>query len=450
MKPYVAAKSRPGAPGEPCVAGALALASLVNVLAPGRLPALTVVVLVLTLILQARRSLSPMAAVLASLGVACSGLAFVTDPQHAWTHVSRVASLAGLICAVLLVGAALAQTRMVALSGTGLFKGAPRPRYLGLSFGAALLSLPLNFGSTSLLATIVGERRREVGDRPELRNALLAVIRGFGSAPFWSPLSISIAATLTFLPQVDGTLLVSVMAPVAVLYVLTGLGFREPEAGAARRDPPTGMEISALVRVGLSVGVLAGGVLAVHAGTGVGFPGAVVLASAAALILLAVADGAADVARVAGEALSVAGNELAIVAGSVAIGSVLAAQVAGWTLVPGQLAWPLLALGAAVVPSIFFLAGVCGVNPIVTGSLVGGTLAPAWPGEAQIVLAAVMVTGWGLTAGGTPYTAGVVLAGRMSGYPARRLALVWAWPMNAVWLAVTGVAGAIATSLVLA
>ena len=90
-------------------------------------------------------------------------------------------------------------------------------------------------------------------------------------------------------------------------------------------------------------------------------------------------------------------------------------------------AWPVL---AALVPWSFFLAGLAGANPILTGTLVGGILGPAWPPGAVLGLGFAMVTGWGITAFGTPFAANALIMERLTGYRARDASLRWSLALS--------------------
>ena len=66
-----------------------------------------------------------------------------------------------------------------------------------------------------------------------------------------------------------------------------------------------------------------------------------------------------------------------------------------------------------------------GLNPIVTGTLAGAMLAPIWPQSALFGLGIGMVSGWGLTVAGTPYSANSLMHSRITGYDAQTAALRW-------------------------
>src|SRR5690606_9950938 len=80
-----------------------------------------------------------------------------------------------------------------------------------------------------VVGSLVGERIRQNGDSPATRNATRAVLRGFGVAPTFSPLSISVVLTLTLLPGLGIVQLLALAVPFSIALVLAGLFWREPE-----------------------------------------------------------------------------------------------------------------------------------------------------------------------------------------------------------------------------
>ncbi|KMQ76877.1 hypothetical protein Msub_13091 [Marinobacter subterrani] len=82
---------------------------------------------------------------------------------------------------------------------------------------------------------MVAERIRSVGDSSATRNGALAVLRGFGVSPMWSPLSISVALTLTLLPGLGSAVYCRQPCPLpfALLVLFAGFFWREPEPTAA-------------------------------------------------------------------------------------------------------------------------------------------------------------------------------------------------------------------------
>lgn len=368
-----------------------------------------------------------------AVAVLAMAFAFGRDPGLVEGAAGNMTRLAGLILSVMLLSSVLAGSRDLQRISSSLFSGKPGTRYASLAFGTALVSVPLNFGSVAVVGSLISERIRRSGDSAATRNSTRAVLRGFGVSPIWSPLSISVALTLTLLPTLGGAQLISLSLPFAMLVLLAGFLWREPEP-----QPETGVAAdtagaAAWLRFGgIILGICIGVFLFSHVYE-FSYARSVTLSCLAAVII--------------GWALSLAGghrprpptmanvsNELAIVGGSAFIGSVISAvvleQVAGDMGLPGW-AWPVL---AALVPWSFFLAGLAGANPILTGTLIGGILGPAWPLGAVLGLGFAMVTGWGITAFGTPFAANALIMERLTGYRARDASLQWSLALSLIAL----------------
>jgi len=377
-----------------------------------------------------------------AVAVLAMAFAFGRDPGLVEGAAGNMTRLAGLILSVMLLSSVLAGSRDLQRISSSLFSGKPGTRYASLVFGTALVSVPLNFGSVAVVGSLISERIRRSGDSAATRNSTRAVLRGFGVSPIWSPLSISVALTLTLLPSLGGAQLIGLSLPFAMLVLLAGFLWREPESQLATGSADSAGAAAWLRFGGIILGICIGVFLFSHVYQ-LSYARSVTLSCLAAVII--------------GWALSLFGgntprpptmanvsNELAIVGGSAFIGSVISAvvlgQVNGDMGLPGW-AWPVL---AALVPWSFFLAGLAGANPILTGTLIGGILGPAWPPGAVLGLGFAMVTGWGITAFGTPFAANALIMERLTGYPARDASLRWSLVLSLIALSA---ASAIAVGL---
>ncbi|MBF5056633.1 hypothetical protein Y5W_01927 [Alcanivorax sp. 521-1] len=370
------------------------------------------------------RDLRPVARMLLALMLLAALAAALLEPAALREGVRNMAILTALIISVILLSAVLGRSRDLARLSSSLFAGRAVTRYYSLTFGTAFLSIPLNFGAVGVVAALVADRINSRGHSARTRNAARATLRGFAAAPLCSPLSISVAVVLTFLPGLQGWQLIGMGLPVAVLFLLAGALFREPEAG----EPAPAEEVVAgagpwLRFTGL-IGVICAGTLALSAGGGLSYPRAVTL-SCLSVVVLGLAWGAWRGERLAPPSLAPASNELVIVGASAFLGALVSALAehhlgAGLAL-PGW-GYPLAAL---LVPWVFYAAGMMGFNPILTGTLVGALLGPIWPPSAIQALGLSMVCGWAMTGVGTPYAANVLLLERFTGYPAWRTAAVW-------------------------
>ena len=351
------------------------------------------------------------------------------DPELIETASGNMTRLAGLMLAVMLLSNVLARTEDLQLISVSLFGGKPLARYLSLAFGTSLVSVPLNFGSVAVVGSLVGERIRRNGDSESTRNATRAVLRGFGVAPMFSPLSISVVLTLTLLPQVSLLSLLLLAVPFSVVMVLAGLHWREPEPLQSTERSVNRAGAGSWLRFGGLILAICMGVLWLSHRFGLSYAHAVALSCLAAVLLYRILGWLkrenpplASMANVS--------NELAIVGGSAFIGAVLSGVVLGQISGQPELPVWLWALLAAGVPWVFFAAGLAGMNPIIIATLIGGILGSLWPGAAQLGLAIAMVTGWGITAFGTPFAANALIMERLTGYRTRDASFRWSLALS--------------------
>lgn len=351
------------------------------------------------------------------------------DPELIETASGNMTRLAGLMLAVMLLSSVLARTEDLQQISVSLFGGKPLARYLSLAFGTSLVSVPLNFGSVAVVGSLVGERIRRNGDSESTRNATRAVLRGFGVAPMFSPLSISVVLTLTLLPQVSLLSLLLLAVPFSVLMVLAGLHWREPEPLQSTERSVNRAGAGSWLRFGGLILAICVGVLWLSHRFGLSYAHAVALSCLAAVLLYRILGWLkrenpplASMANVS--------NELAIVGGSAFIGAVLSGVVLGQISGQPELPVWLWALLAAGVPWVFFAAGLAGMNPIIIATLIGGILGSLWPGAAQLGLAIAMVTGWGITAFGTPFAANALIMERLTGYRTRDASFRWSLALS--------------------
>ncbi|MBE0486403.1 hypothetical protein [Marinobacter sp.] len=346
------------------------------------------------------------------------------DPALIATAAGSMTRLAGLVLAVMLLSNVLARTKDLQRISVSLFGGKPLVRYLSLAYGTSLVSVPLNFGSVAVVGSLVGERIRQNGDSPATRNATRAVLRGFGVAPTFSPLSISVVLTLTLLPGLGMLQLLSLAIPFAIVLVLAGLFWREPEPTQEAESLEDRAGAASWLRFSGLILAICAGVFWLSQQYQLSYAHSVALSCLGAVLLYRIA-GLLRGERQPVSSMANVSNELAIVGGSAFIGTVISGVVLGQINGDPELSVWLWAMAAAAVPWLFFVAGLGGVNPIVIGTLVGGILGSIWPADAQIGLGFAMVTGWGITAFGTPFAANALIMERLTGYRARHASFRW-------------------------
>ena len=167
----------------------LALVAAVLSLLPG-MPQLGAVAVALA-VSMGWREMRGVPKVVFSVAMIALAYALAADRSLIGEGAANVTRLAGLILSVMLLSQVLSRSRDLQRISVSLFSGRPVSRYLSLAYGTALVSIPLNFGSVAVIGSLVADRIHKEGDSAATRNATRAVLRGFGVAPMFSPLSIS-------------------------------------------------------------------------------------------------------------------------------------------------------------------------------------------------------------------------------------------------------------------
>ncbi|WP_372657902.1 hypothetical protein [Hydrogenophaga sp.] len=423
------------------------LALLIGLLPPSAHTELFGAPLVLVAVLAGWRDLRRVSRVLLLL-VGASGLAaWHWAPQLLGNAAASTTHLTALVVAVMLLSATLGTSRDLGVLSGSLFAGRSLPRYLGISFATGFLAVPLNFGSVGVMGTVVARVKQLRGDSSLTRNAARAVLRGFALSSICSPLSISVVITLTFLPSLGLHQLIAVSLPFACLYLLLGSVFREPEVLPASDGPVLADAVARApamlpwLRFTAYIAAICLGAWVLSSFAQMRYSRAVALSCAGAVALGWL------LKRLRGEpeglpSMAQVSNELVVMCGSAFLG--VLAGGAGLYLLGLDFGLPLWAgpLVAFGVPWLLFLAGMAGLNPIVTGTLIGAMLAPIWPPSALLGLGFGMVSGWGLTVAGTPYSANSMLLSRITGYDAHTAALQWNLRLSLCSLCLAGLLAA--------
>jgi hypothetical protein len=374
--------------------------------------------------------------------------ALLWAPQALVAAAANTAWLTALVVAVMLLSVTLGGSRDLGALAGSLFGGRPLPRYLSVTFATGFLAVPLNFGAVGVMSAMVSRLKTLRGDSALTRNLARAVLRGFALASIASPLSISVVITLTFLPKLQLWELISVSLPFAVIYMLLGAAFREHEVspvpdeietapvGAATESP-----LLPWLRFAAYIGAICAGALALHRFGPMPYSRAVALSCVAAVsISLLLRRRRSEPAGL--PSIAHISNELAVMSGSAFLG-VLAGS-AGLHMLGADFAPPLWVypIAAFAVPWVMFIGGMLGLNPIVTGTLAGAVLSPIWPSSALLGLGIGMLSGWGLTVAGTPYSANSLLLSRLTGYDAQTAAMRWNLALSICALTIAGLLGA--------
>lgn len=342
----------------------------------------------------------------------------------------------------------------------------PAKRYLALAAGGHLFSLVLNYGSISLLGTIV--EQAEIGpdgrilNAVRLRRMLLAIQHGFATTLCWSPLSFSmvVGATLVAGGSWGGAVGYGFVTGVLLLAFGWGLdvAFKPPRPHNAPPPPDPVGSLAALRPLVLLLLAIVLGTAAFCLSTGLPVivaVTAVVPVVSVAWIAVQTANPTASAVRpsaaaVAAEVVRRCGDFLAremdgyrgemvllYMAGFIGkLGAGLAEPLVAAHLfdLSAMPAWSVLAALACGIP----LLGQAGMHPILAASLLVPLLpTPAALGLPPGVVVTAMAFGWSLAAVSSPFTATVLLVGVLGRVPATTVGLRW----NGAFLAAASVLG---------
>ncbi len=369
-----------------------------------------------------------------AIGAALAGLAALTlaDPGEALqSALGRASFIAALFTALTAIRSAAITDPGIVECGRFLAGQPPGRRYLALTLGGHLFGLVLLYGAISLLGGLatesVARERDERVRRIRTRRMLVAIQRGFISTLMWSPLTFSMAITLSVVPGASWAGALPLCAAGAV--GLAGLGwaldtaFKPPPSGSPAAAPAEGGWIAHLrpLYLLLAVILLASG--AIHFAADVRIFGAVMaIVPLIALVWVGLQPDAAGhrLTTSAGRARDFAIRDipnlngeltLLIMAGFIGTlgGAVAAPLVAASGLDLASVPTPLLLVALFwIIP----LTGQIGMNPILAVSLIGPFLpAPDTLGISPALMVFAITGGWALSGATSPYTASVLLVG---------------------------------------
>ncbi|MEI7613892.1 MAG: hypothetical protein WCK63_13385 [Betaproteobacteria bacterium] len=373
-----------------------------------------------------------------AIGLALSVFA-VLSRDDGWALVAQALAAGGFIIGFFI---ALSSLRTAAGSsasirhcGEYLASRTPGKRYLALTTGGHLFSLVLNYGSISLLGTLV--ERAESGpdgkqpNEVRVRRMLLAIQRGFVTSLCWSPLAFSMAVGSSVIvgSSWEGAAGYGLIS--ALLLGLVGWGvdavFKPPRsANAPPPLPPTG-SIRSLAPLLLLLLCMVVAVRAMQMLSGLRLSIAVMavvpLVSMAWIVIQTATPVSSEtradsLAREVGRRLEVVICELDAYKSEMVL-----LYMAGYIgKLGGALAAPLITANIfdfSAVPAWVILSGlVCGLpllgqigmNPILSVSLVGPLLpSSAVMGVSPDVVLAAVTLGWAFAGATSPFTATVLL-----------------------------------------
>lgn len=384
-----------------------------------------------------------------TLVVVCAGLGLwasvrAGSPLPAVEGVARAAFYPAFLGALGFLRDAAAGSPMVERGGRYLVDQPPARRYASLTFGGHIFGVLLNIGGLALIASMVRQAntlaaaggdpaRREIRER----RMATAVLRGFSAMPMWCPLSITMALLFSLTPQAHWSDYAPFGIGLTILYLALGwlvdfLFWPRGRGEVVQTDPGGWVAIAAMV---VQVGLITIVALLMERWTGVRFIAHMLLiVPVFALGWSVVQHWRAGIARGFGALAAQAranmptyANEVTLFATSGFMGAMVAALLPPGAM-PQLFSALHLSVDAFLVVMVVAVAGlgIVGINPMITLTLILGSLAHApIEGLTPLRLVVTAAGAWSLSLGCSPLNGSMVMFGNILGVRSETIAFRW-------------------------
>lgn len=332
----------------------------------------------------------------AILGVATVALAIFYGQWNAIPDgIARAAIFPGFLATIVLLRATADQRPEIAAARKMFGALDPARRDSGIVIGTHLIGTVLQVGVFAILAPILGR------DAPaeERREVFTAAIRGMSLVPFWSPFVVGMAVASQYLPLVPLWQIMPLGLSLAVLGItLSFLGFDRN-----RGVKPLFAALRSLVPVAIPILVAALAVVGTTAASGLSTLQALIIALPIPCLLGVLQVPAGSVRRALRQTMdgfSRIGPETSILCVATTLGMVFEASLPHTGLVQWLESQNMAA--AVIVFTVIMamnVAGLLGVHPIVTGTVLLVMFTSVPTGVADLVLMQALLIGWGLSSG---------------------------------------------------
>ncbi len=339
---------------------------------------------------------------------------------------------------------AAAASPMVERAGRYLVDRPPARRYAALTFGGHIFGVLINMGGLALIASMVQQANTlaAAGGDPvrraiRERRMATAVLRGFSAMPMWCPLSITMALLFSLTPQAHWSDYAPYGIGLTMLYLAFGwlVDFLSyPRGGAQVARPDSGGWIAIAVMVA-QVGVITIVALLLERWTGVRFIAHMLVVAPLFALGWSIAQHwsagvARGVAALAGQSqrnMPTYANEVTLFATSAFMGAMVAALLPP-DAAPHLFAALHLSVDGFLVVMVLVVAGlgIVGVNPMITLTLILGSLAHApIDGLSPLRLVVTAAGAWALSLGCSPLNGSMVMFANIIGVRSETVAFRW-------------------------
>lgn len=326
-----------------------------------------------------------------------------------------------------------------------LLRRGPAERYYYLAAITHLLSLLLNVGAAMLMLSLLAQDMRQASSVHK-RLLGMAILMGFSATMLWSPLSAAVLLTLSIADSVNYIHLASLGILASIVYLVAGyltfarLGqdLHTPALPQSRHAFPLKATLGTAGLVALLIAILATlsplmGLLA----------SAMVAATTLALPMLAVQSSSESrpvraAVHQAFLAASGIANEVAIIGGASFAGNLMATFVGSLAIAANALPLWVITTICACLPTIVFLFGVVGINPVLGLTVLCGLLVPLWPETGRLWLLLALLIGGCLSAIAVPASGVMQLAAQKAGLAPREVRNQWSLRFSTQGLVIAG------------
>ncbi len=343
---------------------------------------------------------------------------------------SRAIYLPALLAVMTLLRVAAQQSRQVQVAAHFVVDQPPRRRFWLLTAGAQIFGVLLNVGGLQFLLRIalagtVREKEDAAVTEIRARRITNAVMRGFISTVLWSPVGVAMNLVIPLMPTISWVDYLPYGLGMMALFLITGwmLDSLEPKPKArttpTNRDGGVGAVFMLLGLVFAITGSAAMGEVIFGIPIRAAILGIVPLSAVLWTLLTSAASPRASITGLGingYRALPLSVSEICMMASTSFLGLLLAemipmelvqALVSGLDAGPGVI--------ACLIVLVMALLSIIGVNPLITGTVIVGSLIAAGVPIPDPMLMAATLSGWCTAMTVSPVTVTVTIAAGAAG-----------------------------------
>lgn len=345
--------------------------------------------------------------------------------------------LIALMASVMLLARCALRSRVVHIIGSNLRAQKPGRRYGSFTFAGQLFSGMLGMAGANIVMVMAAPPGEKHGERKT--SAIVAIMRGFSGASFWSPMFGNMAILLTLYPTLRWSEVFPVGVGVAQVTLIVGIllhRFERQQAGMhTEEEPPSGMVAAAIPLLGAMIAFLAL-VLVASRLAAISTTAAIVLLGPWIAVALHIGMShrgmrlKEGMRRLREDMLRFPGlaSEAILFIAAGCAGSVMGdAFPASWVEAIGATLGGHPSLGIAFLMFGIMAIALCGIHPVLTAVFLASTITPDVLQLPPLLHVSAILTGWGLSASLTPFSVLSLTASRYAGDSLYRISIARNW-----------------------